>query len=574
MTKNQSSNPFTAGFDQTRKLEILGIFVMALAALLSLSILSYHKGDYDAVRLIDTGALLTPDSGIALTVQNWLGVIGAHIAHLLVFTLFGYGSLMMPLLIGTFGWFVFRQKGLAPLPWFTVYVIGLMLVLSMTVGWFHNQYDVPGVAWAGSFGIASAVFLQNLMGIGSIILLMVLLLVAVLMVVNRDVQSLLDSLGGVGESVRGWMDERREAAAERKEAKADANAVKAAKAEAREVARQEAAERRREKGTAKGAMGTTDVEGSEAGSASANVGSTGAGAVLAGSEGVSGADTGGVGGASSNVSGVVRDGTGVARDGTGVARDGTGVVRDGTGIARDRTGIAHNGNPSGGADTSTRNENEADEIEVNVIIGEEEEEARRRALEKANKQQAKETSEPRYKFPGTDLLDAPPSQKNEADMEEINRNKRIILDKFAQHKIEILSVNAIVGPTVTLYELEPAPNVKISKIESYANDIKMATAVHGLRMIAPIPGRSAVGIEVPNKTRVMVFIQSMIKSKKFAETDFELPVAFGKTIENEIFLIDLTKMPHLLMAGATGSGNRWGLIRLLRVCCISAIRTI
>ncbi|NBV31823.1 MAG: DNA translocase FtsK, partial [Bacteroidetes bacterium] len=122
MTKNQSSNPFTAGFDQTRKLEILGIFVMALAALLSLSILSYHDGDYDAVRLLDTGALLTPDSGIALTVKNWLGVMGAHIAHLLVFTLFGYGSLMMPVLIGTFGWFIFRQKDLAPLPWFTVYV--------------------------------------------------------------------------------------------------------------------------------------------------------------------------------------------------------------------------------------------------------------------------------------------------------------------------------------------------------------------------------------------------------------------------------------------------------------------
>ena len=119
------------------------------------------------------------------------------------------------------------------------------------------------------------------------------------------------------------------------------------------------------------------------------------------------------------------------------------------------------------------------------------------------------------------------------NLEEIKNNKRIILDKLKRHRIEILSINAIVGPTVTLYELEPAPDVKISKIESYANDLKMATAAHGLRVITPIPGRSAVGIELPNKTRETVYIRSLINTRKFAETDFELPVALGKTIENE-----------------------------------------
>ena len=110
-----------------------------------------------------------------------------------------------------------------------------------------------------------------------------------------------------------------------------------------------------------------------------------------------------------------------------------------------------------------------------------------------------------------------------------------------------------------MYELEPSPDVKISKIESYANDLKMATAAHGLRIIAPIPGRSAVGIEVPNSSRETVFIKSVINTKKFVESDMELPVAFGKTIENEVFLIDLTKMPHLLIAGATGSGKSVGI---------------
>src|SRR5690625_4927788 len=113
----------------------------------------------------------------------------------------------------------------------------------------------------------------------------------------------------------------------------------------------------------------------------------------------------------------------------------------------------------------------------------------------------------KYKYPGIDLLDSAPNDGNEENMEEILLNKKVILDKLQRHKIEILSINAIVGPTVTHYELEPAPDVKISKIESYASDLKMATAAHGLRIIAPIPGRSAVGIEVPNKTRETVYIK-------------------------------------------------------------------
>jgi S-DNA-T family DNA segregation ATPase FtsK/SpoIIIE len=157
------------------------------------------------------------------------------------------------------------------------------------------------------------------------------------------------------------------------------------------------------------------------------------------------------------------------------------------------------------------------------------------------------------------LLDTPPNEGNEVDLEEIKINKRIILEKLKRHKIEILSINAIVGPTVTLYEIEPAPDVKISKIQSYANDLKMATAAHGLRIMAPIPGRSAVGIEVPNKTRETVYIKTVLNTKKFVETDFALPIALGKTIENEVYMVDLNKMPHLLIAGATGSGKTVGI---------------
>jgi S-DNA-T family DNA segregation ATPase FtsK/SpoIIIE len=202
---------------------------------------------------------------------------------------------------------------------------------------------------------------------------------------------------------------------------------------------------------------------------------------------------------------------------------------------------------------------EVNDVEVSVFVGEEEEQADEKELDRQNREKAKQAPVIRYQFPTVDLLNTPPNEGNEVDMEEIQENKRIIMEKLSQHKIDILGINAIVGPTVTLYELQPAPDVKISKIESYANDLKMATAAKGLRILAPIPGKSAVGIEVPNTTRETVYIKQVIKTRKFVETDMALPVAFGKTIENEVFMMDLAKMPHLLVAGATGSGKSVGI---------------
>ncbi len=198
-----------------------------------------------------------------------------------------------------------------------------------------------------------------------------------------------------------------------------------------------------------------------------------------------------------------------------------------------------------------------DDLDIAVYKGEEEEQAGARDLEKEQRMQNMPLI--KYRFPTIDLLDTPPLEGNDVDMSEIKQNKEIILDKLGRHGIEIVGIEAIVGPTVTLYELQPAPDVKISKIESYANDLKMAMAAHGIRIIAPIPGKSAVGIEVPNRKRETVYIKQLINTKKFVETKFHLPVAFGKTIENEVFMVDLTQLPHLLIAGATGSGKSVGI---------------
>jgi S-DNA-T family DNA segregation ATPase FtsK/SpoIIIE len=204
-----------------------------------------------------------------------------------------------------------------------------------------------------------------------------------------------------------------------------------------------------------------------------------------------------------------------------------------------------------------------DGVEVKVFVGEEDEQASGDELARRQKTLERQIPEIRYSFPTLNLLDTPPNEGKEIDYAEIDETKEIILEKLRRHNIEIISIEAIVGPTVTLYELTPAPDVKISRIESYADDLKMAMAVHGLRIIAPIPGKAAVGIEVPNQKREVVYAKSVINTRKFVETDMDLPVAFGKTIENEIFMIDLTKMPHLLIAGATGSGKSVGINTIL-----------
>ncbi len=170
---------------------------------------------------------------------------------------------------------------------------------------------------------------------------------------------------------------------------------------------------------------------------------------------------------------------------------------------------------------------------------------------------------PPYNFPPIGLLDGPVDGGHLIDFDELEENKRTLLEKLAVYKIEITDINAVVGPTVTLYELAPAPGVKISKIKSLESDVAMAMAARGIRMIAPIPGKSVVGVEIPNRKRELVRLEQIIGTAKFAEATMELPVALGKTIEGEVFLQDLAKMPHLLIAGATGSGKSVGLNTLI-----------
>ncbi len=164
-----------------------------------------------------------------------------------------------------------------------------------------------------------------------------------------------------------------------------------------------------------------------------------------------------------------------------------------------------------------------------------------------------------YRFPPLELLNEYDMGKVQVTQEELNQNKDKIIATLVNFKISIQSIKATIGPTVTLYEIVPDAGIKISRIKNLEDDIALSLAALGIRIIAPIPGKGTIGIEVPNKNREMVSIRSVLSTGAFQKTDKELPIAIGKTISNEVLVIDLAKMPHLLVAGATGQGKSVGL---------------
>lgn len=166
---------------------------------------------------------------------------------------------------------------------------------------------------------------------------------------------------------------------------------------------------------------------------------------------------------------------------------------------------------------------------------------------------------PRYQYPTIDLLEDHKSGNPEVTQEELISNKNKIVETLKNYKIEISHIKATIGPTVTLYEIIPAPGIRISKIKSLEDDIALSLAALGIRIIAPIPGKGTIGIEVPNRNPEVVSMRSVISNKRFLESTADLAIVLGKTISNETYVVDLAKMPHLLVAGATGQGKSVGL---------------
>ena len=168
-----------------------------------------------------------------------------------------------------------------------------------------------------------------------------------------------------------------------------------------------------------------------------------------------------------------------------------------------------------------------------------------------------------YKYPTVDLLESYSNEKIVQDPAELEANKNQIINTLKNYDITIQKISATIGPTVTLYEIVPAAGVRISRIKNLEDDIALSLAALGIRIIAPIPGRGTIGIEVPNIKKTIVSMKTLLSSEKFTHSGFNLPIAIGKKIDNENFIVDLTTMPHLLMAGATGQGKSVGVNAIL-----------
>ena len=498
-----------AFLSSARKLEILGTVLMAISVLLGLSIITHKSGDYAIISSAGFSELIQFDSGPALRIQNGLGPLGAYLAYVYVDLLFGYASIIIAGFGMVFGWKIFRHSSLKPLlPW-AFYYLSLMLLISSIFGWFHIEQEMLTSSWSGSVGVAISQFLLSFTGrFGPIIILGSLSLIALLFLIDRDIQATIDR-------VKEWKSKRKKDKPETEPIPESASSGS------------DQAPRKKQKVTA--AHPPEAVEG----------------------------DTQGDYQEEESIDDII----------SRSQQDEENRVRK----QREEEQELENKPPRAILDKSEEKETSAnnkntdkvkgseDELDFSVYVGKKEEEVNEQTIRKEHKSKSADKPVIKYMFPGLNLLDAPTEEEDNVDFDEINENKALILEKLKTHGIEITGIEAVVGPTVTLYELQPAPNVKISKIESYANDLKMAMATQRLRIIAPIPGKSKVGIEVPNRNPKTVYIKSLLKTRKFVETKYRLPVAFGRTIENEVFLVDLSSLPHLLIAGATGSGKSVGI---------------
>ena len=217
----------------------------------------------------------------------------------------------------------------------------------------------------------------------------------------------------------------------------------------------------------------------------------------------------------------------------------------------------------------SKQENPAENSDFSVEVAEESEDDKSLSEEEVDSKRSEYGNyDPKldlsnYSLPPIDLLKDYGDAAGTVDQDELEENKNKIVKTLENYKIEIAKIRATVGPTVTLYEIVPAPGVRISKIKNLEDDIALSLAALGIRIIAPIPGKGTIGIEVPNSKPEMVSMRSLIAAKKFQESDAELPIVMGKTITNETYTFDLTKMPHLLVAGATGQGKSVGLNAIL-----------
>ncbi|MEM1117768.1 MAG: DNA translocase FtsK 4TM domain-containing protein [Bacteroidota bacterium] len=485
------------GFSRQRKQEVLGIILITLALLLSLAVVTHSPADDVLLGGAEREALFDPGDN---RVDNLLGPVGALLAKALVTELLGYPILLVIAPLFAWGWVLLRQKTPVFLPLLTGLSVAGALFVACFFGWFDAHTDADLASWSGSIGLGVSGWLTSLFKpVGSFIVLLVSVVVTILLVYDRDIQTSLDRAEGAVTGLGGGLAERwaqyRTGAAERRTLREDARAQ--ARSE-REAAKKAAAPNAKPPAAAPRPSPPSPAPPAPAAPPAPPI----------------------------------PEAAPPPPEADDPVLDRLVDEQRSSGPAFHVTGPA---------------------TEAAVDLD-------------AEEAPTPEASDLPYQFPSIELLEES-THDQEVDYQEIEENKQILLDKLETYNIEIDEIEAVVGPTVTRYELTPAPGVKISRITALEDDLAMALAAPGIRIIAPIPGKSSIGVEIPNRTREMVRLRQLLTRKEFVDAarggKMALPVPIGKTIEGKVFVEDLAKMPHLLVAGATGSGKSVGVNALI-----------
>ena len=528
-----------------RRGQLLGMLMMSIAFSMLLALVSYNSNDITSVQSLTFTQALQSNSPM----ENWLGLIGAYIADAMIPNFLGLPVLVIPILLFAWGWLFLRRRPSLYLPIYTTYGLLGAVEFACFFGWLEVTFrNVETEIMSGRIGYSVADAMTRALGsFGSLFAILITLFITIILLIDRDLDETIarieeatgafwDLISSMGKFLWGYLGYSLKFLDKKTSLTSDQEML--------------------------ASLPEANLEGHESESDAVeepevidDTGVHGGDMDLATFQKTYSSRTGsdGVPPPSPNYRATVSSATEPP-----TLND---LLRQQLNQESLETEQPAPTNQSTASDTTeslnkvgmnvhTRTASSG-QIELKVQKPIQEEKADRIANSAANVT----LDEIRFRYPSVELLEKVDTDATSIDYAELEENKQVLLDALSTYNIEITDINAIVGPTITMYELTPAPGVKISKIKSLEDDLAMAMAAQGIRMVAPIPGKSAIGVEIPNRHREVVRLRDLIATKRFRDNKMRLPLPLGKTIEGQVSIHDIASMPHLLIAGATGSGK-------------------
>ncbi len=510
--KPSSQEDFSISTDL--KKQLLGFLIFIFGILLGLAIISYSAKDQTTLERLSFIDIFRKEAYSAVYVTfNWLGIAGAYVSNFFINNVFGYFSIITALIFLVFGISLVRKKPLGKAVQFSIYSILIMICLSSSFGLlkiFSGKENISSKLSGTTGDFFASVFYHTLGSVGASLFFGISLILFSMLLIDGNIIKTLARFKLFAERVKESFHKEKEELITGKglkdaEKSVNQNSI-SSNLSPEDIEVEEALKKERERilknkySKQLEAAGLTDED-------------------------------------------LIKE--------TEINRPKS--EEPAKILIKEKKVKGSKQQPE--LISNSLSETDADEIDINPENSNEVDE-----LQSNREEDFVEEKLEKYKYPKPDLLIEPTQEEFEViPNEELTENGRLLQAKLLKFGIEVEKVFATPGPVVTLYELVPAPDVKLSKIESLQDDIALAMKAKGIRMIIPIPGKGTVGVEIPNKKAQLVRIKSLFTSQKFNDSKKSLPIAFGKTIDGEVFIDDLAKMPHLLIAGATGSGKSVGI---------------